>query len=81
MKDHMSTIEKPQVALADAHGKALIRKTPGVCGGTACIRDTRIMAGEGRLVPMASFYADENFNQKVMPYLASLGDGQSPPAA
>jgi len=36
----MSTIEKPQI---DAHGKPLVRKTPGVCGGAACIRDTRIM--------------------------------------
>jgi uncharacterized protein (DUF433 family) len=39
----MSTLEKPQVALADADGKPLIRKTPGVCGGAACVRDTRIM--------------------------------------
>jgi uncharacterized protein (DUF433 family) len=39
----MSTIEKPQIAFADAHGKPLIRKTPGVCGGGACMRDTRIM--------------------------------------
>jgi uncharacterized protein (DUF433 family) len=38
----MSTIEKPQLALAEAHGK-LIRKTSGVCGGAACLRDTRIM--------------------------------------
>jgi uncharacterized protein (DUF433 family) len=39
----MSTIEKPQIALADIRGKPLIRNTPGVCGGAACIGDTRIM--------------------------------------
>ncbi|HWY85544.1 MAG TPA: DUF433 domain-containing protein [Gemmataceae bacterium] len=39
----MSTIEKVHTALADSHGDPLIRKTPGVCGGAACIRDTRIM--------------------------------------
>ena len=29
--------------LVNAAGEPLIRKTPGVCGGEACIRDTRIM--------------------------------------
>ena len=29
--------------IADANGNPLIRKTPGVCGGAACIGDTRIM--------------------------------------
>jgi uncharacterized protein (DUF433 family) len=39
----MSTIEKPPIAPADGHSKPLIQKTPGVCGGAACIRGTRIM--------------------------------------
>jgi uncharacterized protein (DUF433 family) len=39
----MSIADKPQIALADTHGEPLIQKTPGVCGGAACIRGTRIM--------------------------------------
>jgi len=32
-----------EVVLAGPNGSALVRKTPGVCGGEACIRDSRIM--------------------------------------
>lgn len=32
-----------QVVFAGPNGEPLIRKTPGVCGGDACIRNTRIM--------------------------------------
>jgi len=32
-----------EVVLAGPGGEPLIRKTPGVCGGEACIRDSRIM--------------------------------------
>jgi uncharacterized protein (DUF433 family) len=39
----MFTSAQPQSALTDSQGKPLIRKTPGVCGGVACVRDTRIM--------------------------------------
>jgi uncharacterized protein (DUF433 family) len=35
--------QEPQIVLAGPNGEALIRKTPGVCGGDACIGDTRIM--------------------------------------
>ena len=29
--------------LVDEQGEVLVRKTPGVCGGAACVRNTRIM--------------------------------------
>jgi uncharacterized protein (DUF433 family) len=32
-----------EVVLAGPNGEALVRKTPSVCGGEACIRDSRIM--------------------------------------
>jgi uncharacterized protein (DUF433 family) len=32
-----------EVVLAGPNGEALVRKTPEVCGGEACIRDSRIM--------------------------------------
>lgn len=32
-----------RVVLTGPNGEALIRKTPNVCGGDACIGDTRIM--------------------------------------
>jgi len=31
------------VVFRGPHGEALIQKTPDVCGGDACIRDSRIM--------------------------------------
>lgn len=31
------------VVLTGLNGEALVRKTPDVCGGEACIRDSRIM--------------------------------------
>ena len=34
---------KSQAVLVDANGEPLVRKTPAVCGGDACIRKTRIM--------------------------------------
>jgi uncharacterized protein (DUF433 family) len=33
---------KSEIVLAGPNGEGLIRKTPGVCGGGACIRNTRI---------------------------------------
>jgi uncharacterized protein (DUF433 family) len=39
----MPQAEKSQVVLAGPEGQPLIQKTPGVCGGDACIRNTRIM--------------------------------------
>lgn len=39
----MIKTDKSQVVLAGPSGEPLIRKTPGVCGGDACIRSTRIM--------------------------------------
>jgi uncharacterized protein (DUF433 family) len=33
---------KPVLAGTGSNGEPLIRKTPGVCGGDACIRRTRI---------------------------------------
>ncbi len=39
----MPQAEKSQVVLAGPQGQPLIQKTPGVCGGDACIRNTRIM--------------------------------------
>jgi uncharacterized protein (DUF433 family) len=38
----MSALQ-PKAAPVDSAGEPLIRKTPGVCGGDACIRNTRIM--------------------------------------
>jgi uncharacterized protein (DUF433 family) len=32
-----------EVVLHGRNGEALVQKTSGVCGGEACIRDTRIM--------------------------------------
>ena len=32
-----------EIVLADPNGEALVRKTRGVCGGEACIRNSRIM--------------------------------------
>jgi uncharacterized protein (DUF433 family) len=32
-----------EVLLTGLNGEALVRKTPDVCGGEACIRDSRIM--------------------------------------
>lgn len=39
----MKADQSSQVVLTGRQGEALIRKTPGVCGGDACIADTRIM--------------------------------------
>jgi uncharacterized protein (DUF433 family) len=39
----MSGATQSQVVLAGPAGEPLIRKTPDVCGGDACIRETRIM--------------------------------------
>src|SRR5262249_28232685 len=39
----MTNAQESQVVLIGPGGKALIRKTPGVCGGDACIGNTRIM--------------------------------------
>jgi uncharacterized protein (DUF433 family) len=39
----MNEIRNSETVLAGQGGESLIRKTPGVCGGDACIRETRIM--------------------------------------
>jgi uncharacterized protein (DUF433 family) len=39
----MAQLQQAEVVLAGPNGEALIQKTPGVCGGEACIRQTRIM--------------------------------------
>lgn len=39
----MLETQESQVWSINSQGKALIRKTPDVCGGDACIRKTRIM--------------------------------------
>lgn len=39
----MRSTAQSQVVLAGPGGEPLIRKTPDVCGGDACIRSTRIM--------------------------------------
>ncbi len=39
----MQSTTQSQVVLAGPGGEPLIRKTPDVCGGDACIRETRIM--------------------------------------
>jgi uncharacterized protein (DUF433 family) len=39
----MARTTQSQVVLVSPQGEPLIRKTPGICGGEACIRQTRIM--------------------------------------
>jgi uncharacterized protein (DUF433 family) len=39
----MPLAEHSQVVLTGPGGQALVRKTPNVCGGDACIGNTRIM--------------------------------------
>jgi uncharacterized protein (DUF433 family) len=39
----MRSTAQSQVVLAGPHGEPRIRKTAGVCGGDACIPETRIM--------------------------------------
>ncbi len=39
----MANVPVSEVVLAGPNGQALVRKTPEVCGGEACIRDSRIM--------------------------------------
>jgi uncharacterized protein (DUF433 family) len=39
----MSEAAKAVSTTSEPNGPAPIRKTPGVCGGDACVRDTRIM--------------------------------------
>jgi uncharacterized protein (DUF433 family) len=39
----MINAQDSEVVLASPNGEALIRKTPMVCGGDACIRNSRIM--------------------------------------
>jgi uncharacterized protein (DUF433 family) len=39
----MKSTQKSAVVLAGPNGEALIRKTPDVCGGDACVGNTRIM--------------------------------------
>jgi type III restriction enzyme len=35
--------QESEVVLRGPNGEAIVRRTPGVCGGDACIRDSRIM--------------------------------------
>ncbi len=39
----MIEARESRVVLAGPNGEALVRKTPDVCGGDACVRQTRIM--------------------------------------
>jgi uncharacterized protein (DUF433 family) len=39
----MNETKNSEIVLAGPGGETLIRKTPGICGGDACIRETRIM--------------------------------------
>ncbi len=39
----MPNVPVSEVVLAGPNGQALVRKTPDVCGGEACVRDSRIM--------------------------------------
>ena len=39
----MINAQDSEVVLTSPNGEALIRKTPMVCGGDACIRNSRIM--------------------------------------
>src|SRR5262245_49676977 len=39
----MTSRMKSEVLLSDESGEPLIQKTPDVCGGDACIRNSRIM--------------------------------------
>jgi type III restriction enzyme len=39
----MMRAQESKVVLTSPNGEALVQKTPGVCGGEACIRNTRIM--------------------------------------
>ena len=39
----MRSAQESEVVLVGPHGEALVQKTPGVCGGDACIGNTRIM--------------------------------------
>jgi uncharacterized protein (DUF433 family) len=39
----MPSTRDSEIVLAGPNGEALVRKTPDVCGGDACIRDSRIM--------------------------------------
>ncbi len=39
----MMSTQTSEVVLTGPNGEAFVRKTPDVCGGDACIRETRIM--------------------------------------
>jgi uncharacterized protein (DUF433 family) len=39
----MISVENSEVVLTSPDGEPLVKKTPGVCGGDACIGNTRIM--------------------------------------
>jgi uncharacterized protein (DUF433 family) len=39
----MMSTQTSEIVLTGPNGEALVRKTPDVCGGDACIRETRIM--------------------------------------
>jgi uncharacterized protein (DUF433 family) len=39
----MNDTKNSEVVLVGPGGESVIRKTPGICGGDACIRGTRIM--------------------------------------
>jgi uncharacterized protein (DUF433 family) len=38
----MIKLQNTESELSDSFGKSLVRKTPGVCGGNACIGNSRI---------------------------------------
>src|SRR2546425_108737 len=39
----MTSVEKSEVVLWSPDGEPLVRKTPDLCGGDACVGNTRIM--------------------------------------
>ena len=39
----MTGVQDSEVVLRGPDGEAFVRKTPGVCGGDACVGNTRIM--------------------------------------
>ncbi len=38
----MTEVDKSEVMLSGPNGEPLVQKTPGVCGGKACVGNTRI---------------------------------------
>jgi uncharacterized protein (DUF433 family) len=67
----MNQGENSEVVLSGPKGEALVRKTPAVCGGDACIRGTRIMVW--LLVDLKQQGASDQEILEVVPLLLRLG--------